>query len=465
MLFSKKVFNHSLDDTKEEIFQAAEGFIHNANSLQSRSGNQLPFTSVNYGTCILEEGRMVTEALLQNSINGNGKYHRTSIFPCGIFQYMKDVNDKPGTPNYDLYRLALQSTSKRLYPNYVNVQWSGNKGFDINNPDEYASTMGCRTFIGYDINGLGYSKIGRGNAAPVTIILPTLAMEADRNVDKFFEILDKTIDEARDMLLERYYWICSQSPKSAQFMYENGSIAGYKPEEGIQSAMQHMTLATGILGLSETLILLIGKDQTTDEGMELAKKILQLLKDKILKFKEQYKLNGSLYFTPAENLAFTAMKKFQEKYGIIKDVSDKKFFTNSIHVPVYKQVSPFEKIDIESQLTGYSSAGCITYVELNADVQKNIDALEELVNYAMDKDIPYFAINVPSDCCEDCGYQGYIENNCPKCGSSNIERLRRVTGYLTSDYKSTFNEGKVEEVEMRVKHTDNISLLKEEDEE
>lgn len=451
--------------------------------------NQLPFTSINYGTCILEEGRMVTKALLKNSISGNGKYHRTSIFPCGIFQYMKDVNDKPGTPNYDLYRLALQSTSKRLYPNYVNIQTSVNKGFDINNPDEYASTMGalmgderlyvkidndipielsikelyeyykgkdlinynisflnyndislykefddtielvnkrplfkqdhsklpdliglidkdikvldkdnnwvkiksifkndkdnsplmmciqytlnnkeyclsctedhplwngkefirtdeltlndklyrvdglqiditnisyynqkydsydietesgtfiasniishnCRTFIGYDINGLGYSKIGRGNAAPVTIILPTLAMEAERNVDKFFEILDKTIDEAKDMLLERYYWICSQSPKSAQFMYENGSIAGYIPEEGIQSAMKHCTLALGLIAVAETLILLIGKDQTTDEGMELAKRILQVFKDKVNQYKEEYKLNFSVYYSP-----------------------------------------------------------------------------------------------------------------------------------------------------------------------
>ena len=206
---------------------------------------------------------------------------------------------------------------------------------------------------------------------------------------------------------------------------------------------------------------MIGKDQTTNEGMELAKRILQVFKDKANQYKLDYGLNYSVYFSPAESLCHTSMKKFQEKYGIIKDVSDKKFFTNSIHVPVYKQLSPFEKIDIESQLTGYSSAGCITYVELNADVQKNIDALEELVNYAMDKDIPYFAINVPSDCCEDCGYQGFIENNCPQCGSSNIQRLRRVTGYLTSDYKTAFNSGKIEEVEKRVKHSDNISLLEE----
>lgn len=208
-----------------------------------------------------------------------------------------------------------------------------------------------------DINGLGQLKDGRGNICPVTIILPTLAMEAHRNIQEFLILLDKKIDEAKDMLIERYEWICSQDAKSAPFMWKNNTMAGYIPEEGIRSALKHGTLAVGQLGLAEALQLLIGKDHTTEEGMNLAKQIEQLFNSKCAKFKQTYKLNFGVYYTPAENLCYTALKKFRQKYGIIPNVSDREFFTNSIHVPVWKEMTPFEKIDIESQLTGYSNAG------------------------------------------------------------------------------------------------------------
>lgn len=461
-------YKYAIDMTNKEVHQAIEGMYHNLNTLQSRSGNQLPFTSINYGTCTLPEGRMITKALLEVSLEGLGKLHRTSIFPCGIFQCMKGINRAPGDPNYDLYQLALKSTATRLYPNYANVDWSGNMGYDINNPCTYFSTMGCRTANGYDVNGLGQQKDGRGNICPTTIILPTLAMEAKEAalkdsepftecleglaVDNFLKLLDKKIHEAKDSLIERFEYICSQSPDSAKFMYENNLMAGYIPEEGIRSALKHGTLAIGQLGLAETLQILIGKDHTTPEGMELAKKIESLFKTRCAEFKEQYKLNFGVYFTPAENLCYTAMKKFQDKYGIIPNVSDKEFFTNSMHIPVWKQMSPFEKIDIESQLTGYSSAGCITYVELDSGVKNNIKALEQIVNYAMDKDIPYFAINVPNDTCLNCGYMDEFNDTCPECGSNNIQQLRRVTGYLTGNYKTAFNLGKQDEVSQRVKH-------------
>jgi ribonucleoside-triphosphate reductase len=461
-------YKYAIDMTNKEVHQAIEGMYHNLNTLQSRSGNQLPFTSINYGTCTLPEGRMITKALLEVSLEGLGKLHRTSIFPCGIFQCMKGINRAPSDPNYDLYQLALKSTATRLYPNYANVDWSGNMGYDINNPCTYFSTMGCRTANGYDVNGLGQQKDGRGNICPTTIILPTLAMEAKEAalkdsepftecleglaVDNFLKLLDKKIHEAKDSLIERFEYICSQSPDSAKFMYENNLMAGYIPEEGIRSALKHGTLAIGQLGLAETLQILIGKDHTTPEGMELAKKIESLFKTRCAEFKEQYKLNFGVYFTPAENLCYTAMKKFQDKYGIIPNVSDKEFFTNSMHIPVWKQMSPFEKIDIESQLTGYSSAGCITYVELDSGVKNNIKALEQIVNYAMDKDIPYFAINVPNDTCLNCGYMDEFNDTCPECGSNNIQQLRRVTGYLTGNYKTAFNLGKQDEVSQRVKH-------------
>lgn len=282
--------------------------------------------------------------------------------------------------------------------------------------------------------------------------MPTLAMEAGGKVEAFMELLDKKIHEAKDMLIERFDWICSQSPDSAKFMYENNVMAGYIPEEGIRSALKHGTLAVGQIGLAETLQILIGCDHTTEKGMELAKRIEQLFKDRCAEFKEEYHLNFGVYLTPAENLAYTAMKKFQAKYGVIPNVSDKEFFTNSIHVPVWEKISIFDKIKTEAQLTGYSSAGCITYVELESSCKYNIEGLETVVNYAMDMDIPYFAINVPNDQCMDCGYCDEIGNTCPKCGSKNIKRLRRVTGYLTNDYKTAFNLGKQQEVEMRVKH-------------
>ena len=461
-----KVYQYAMDMTLKEVHQAVEGMYHNLNTLQSRSGNQLPFTSINYGTCTLPEGRMITKALLDVSIEGIGKLHKTSIFPCGIFQCMKGVNREPGDPNYDLFKLALQSTTQRLYPNYANVDWSGNAGYDINDPRTYFSTMGCRTANGYDINGFGQLKDGRGNICPVTIILPTIAMIAKKECEEegqeediipvFMALLNRKINEARIQLMERFDWICSQDPKSAKFMYENNLMAGYIPEEGIRSALKHGTLAIGQIGLAETLQILIGKDHTTKEGMELAKRIEQMFKDYCAKAKEQFKLNFGVYYTPAENLCYTAMTKFKEKYGIIPNVSDKEFFTNSIHVPVWKKMSPFDKIDIESQLTGYSSAGCITYVELDSTVKHNIDALEQIVNYAMDKDIPYFAVNVPNDTCLDCGYCDEFNDKCPECGSTNIQQLRRVTGYLTGNYKTAFNYGKQKEVEARVKHTGQI---------
>ena len=450
----KAAYQFGMDMTSKEIYQAVEALYHNLNTLQSRSGQQLPFSSINYGTCTLTEGRMVTKALLDVSIDGLGTLHKTPIFPCGIFQCMKGVNRQPSDPNYDLFKLALKSTSLRLYPNYVNVDWSNNEGYDRNDPKTYMSTMGCRTSNGYDINGFGQLKDGRGNICPVTIIMPTLAMEATKDVDKFMLLLDLKIHEAKDMLLERFEWICSQPAESANFMYENGTMEGYVKEEGIRSALKHGTLAVGQLGLAETLQLLVSEDQCGEEGMKLAKRIEDLFKTRCNEFKNQYKLNFGVYYTPAENLCYTAMKKFKEKYGIIKNVSDKDFFTNSIHVPVYKQIDPFEKIDIESQLTGYSNAGCITYVELESTSKHNIEALEELVNYAMDRDIPYFAINIPNDTCLDCGYTDEFNYVCPMCGSEHIQQLRRVTGYLTGNYKTAFNKGKQQETEMRVKHNE-----------
>ena len=537
-ILDEKLKQRALFSTKKETYQAVEGLYHNLNTLQSRSGNQLPFSSINYGTCTELEGRMVIKALLEVSIEGLGKYGLTSIFPCGIFQYKKGVNDKPGTPNYDLYRLALKSTAQRIYPNYANCDWTNNvdcvvldrkqkqeyidslssKDYELllNNlndelicklglmiidnkivvdkterPIEYFSTMGCRTANLFDINALqvfeqniqyiingehnklidyfsGAQKDGRGNICPVTIIMPTLAMQSiettlktvsatdpqykETCINNFMKLLNKKICEAKDTLIERFNHIASQPVEAARFMYENNTMSGYVKEEGIISALKHGTIVIGQLGLAETLQILIGCNHTTSEGMGLAKRIEQLFKDKCNEFKKEYHLNFGVYYTPAENLCYTAMKKFRQKYGIIPNVSDREYFTNSMHVPVWEKVNVFEKIDIESQLTGYSSAGCITYVELPSSAKNNIDALEKIINYMMDKDIPYAAINVPIDTCDNCNYTDEIGEVCPKCGGTHIKRLRRVTGYLTGDYLTAFNRGKQKEVEDRVKH-------------
>ena len=467
-----KAYQYAMDMTVKETQQAVEGMYHNLNTLQSRSGNQLPFTSVNFGTCTLTEGRMIIKALLEGSIKGVGKLHKTAIFPCTIFQMMKGVNRAEGDPNYDLYLLAIKSTKKRLYPNYANVDWSGNEGYDINDPRTYFSTMGCRTANGWDINGFGQLKDGRGNICPVTIIMPTIAMEAkemyekdngwnsgDTIIDIFFELLEEAIHDAKDMLIERFEYICSQDASSAKFMYENGTMAGYNAEEGIVSALKHGTLAIGNLGLAETLQILVGCDHTSPRGMEIAHEIYKLFAKKCKHFKNKYKLNFGVYNTPAENLCYTAMTKFKQKYGEIPNVSDKDFFTNSMHIPVWKRVSPFEKILLESQLTGYSSAGCITYVELEQGMEESetddIAAFKAVIDYAMDHDIPYFAINVPCDTCLKCGYTGEIKvgDACPKCGCKDIQHLRRVTGYLTGSYLDAFNKGKQQEVEMRFRHS------------
>lgn len=312
------VYKYALEQTTKELEQAVEGMYHNLNTLQSRSGNQLPFTSINYGTCTLVEGRMVTKALLEGSIKGIGKFHKTSIFPCGIFQSKEGVNRKEGDPNYDLFKLACKSTALRLYPNYCNCNWSGDAGYDVDNPCTYPSTMGCRTFSSWDINAddpkLKHLKDGRGNICPATIVMPTLAMQAKEKVlskyklgkeysrgnecisnlpdfdtiqseieETFMKLLDKKIGEAKDALLERFDWITSQPAASAKFMYENGTMYGYKKEEGIKSALKHGTLAIGQLGLAETLQILIGCNHAETQKVEptkdeVAEKMIEKMK-------------------------------------------------------------------------------------------------------------------------------------------------------------------------------------------
>lgn len=367
----------------------------------------------------------------------------------------------------------------------------------------------CRTVNGLDINALdnfkanmqhiingefdkiddvfsGVQKDGRGNICPTTIILPTLAAMTVKKMNKKFEntnltdeaknelvfqefmkLLDKKIHEAKDMLLERFNHICSQSPKSAKFMYNNHTMAGYHEDEGIISALKHGTLVIGQLGMSECLHILFGFDHTTKKGMEYAKQIEKMFNVRCGEFKQEYKLNFGVYYTPAESLCGTAMRKFKKDFPefdlehvtyYMKDNKrvEKEWFTNSIHVPVEYECDPFEKIDIESQLTGMSNAGCITYVEVGEVPYNNIDAIEKLVDYAMEHDIPYFAINLKIGHCHNCHERIWdlSVDKCPKCGCDKIDQLGRVTGYLSTTVEH-FNKAKQAEFKNRTNHFKN----------
>lgn len=542
---NKKAYKYAFEMTMKELRQSVEGLFHNLNSLASRSGNTLPFSSINYGTCTLKEGQYIIDALIEGQIAGTGPDHRTSIFPCAIFQWDKDINGKPGTPNYYLFRKALVSCSKRIYPNFANCQWTlqkkgqvydreeKTKGLSLllqydeengtdkagalrewllhnqaeaNNlslgvldgkisvhnwndqkPFEIMSTMGCRTYNAYDVNSdrnfwfklflyitengklprwkmwSANQKDGRGNICPVTVIMPTIAMETklfgeEKNLSEtelrkeFLKRLEKKIDEAHDMLIERYKIICSQPESAARLMWDNNTMYGYDGEN-VQSAVKHGTLAIGQIGLAETLRLIVGHDHTDPEAMKFARKIEELFNSKCAEFKKTDHLNFGVYYTPAENLCKTSLQKFRNRFGVIEGVSDQEFFTNSIHVPVYDDINCFDKIELESQLTGYSTAGCITYVELDSEIENNIDALEKIVVFGMEHDVPYLAINRTLTYCKKCKTKGAF-TKCPNCGAEgkDLEQLARVTGYLSTDV-SMMNAGKQDEVSKRKKHT------------
>lgn len=447
----KDAEKYAMERTVNETKQAAESFYHNLNTVHTRSGDQLAFTSINLGRDTSWQGRLVTRALLEASIDGIGRYHTTSIFPIAIFQYKKGVNDAPGTPNYDLKKLAIKSLCKRIYPNFVNCDWS-EANEDPNDIRTMFCTMGCRTMLGTDrFSGGKAIRDGRGNISPVTMVLPKIAMES-KSIDEFFIKLDYVIDLTVRCLVERFKYICSQSKDSAPFMYGNGSVYGFDEGQDIYDTLKHGTHAIGFIGLSETLIKLTGKNHVDPESRKLGLQIVERIANKAKSYSEKYNLNFSAYATPAESCCFTIMQKLKKEYGSANGIFDHEYLTNSFHVPVYEEINILDKIDIESEFTKYATGGTITYVELDGIPSYNEEAVETLIDYAMGKNIPYFAINFPINTCQDCGFSDNImKDDCPKCGSKNIQHLARVTGYLSTDVKN-MNIGKQEEVRDRVKH-------------
>ena len=456
------IYRYAIDMLEREGKQAAQSLYHNLNTLESRAGSQIPFTSINFGTDTSYEGQLVSRWLMEASLAGIGKYYLTPIFPISIFKYKKGINANKGDPNYDIKQLAIKSLGKRIYPNIVNCNFSQNVE-DPENPDTEMATMGCRTMLGYDRNGLGYSKVGRGNVCPTTINLPKIGIKhgiclgerKEADLDGFWAELDEVLRLTELSLIDRFYHVCNQSVASAKFMYQNGTVADFEKAafKGIYESMKHGTLAVGYIGIAEMCQALFGKDHSEDEQVwKFALSVVEHIFNFCKESSEKHNLNFSCYATPAENLCRTFATALQSEFGKIKNVTDREYITNSHHIPVWQKVSIYRKLELEAPFCRYPTGGCITYIELESSIMQNQKAVEDIIDYAMSLDIPYLAFNFPIDSCLKCGYQGEIDYNCPKCGNTEIQRLRRVTGYLTTDYRN-FNAGKIKECLDRVKHS------------
>lgn len=451
---------HTIEQTK----QATESLYHNLGTLQSRSGAQLPFTSINFGMDTSPEGRLVTKCLLESSIEGIGRYHRTPIFPISIFSHKKGINADPGDPNYDLKLLAIESLSKRIYPNFANCD-APHLTNDYNNTEEIFATMGCRTMLGFDVNGLGNTQSGRGNICPTTINLCDLGIKygiclgerKEADLDGFWKELDELLKVAEESLLDRFEWIANKKARCNPFLYENGLMKNtigrkLRPDEEVRECVKHGSLAIGYHALADCCIALFGKHHGEDEDVyKFAYSVVEHIYNYAKEATERNHLNFSCYATPAENLCSTLRDKMYEKYGLIPKITDKEYLTNSHHIPVDYNISIQRKIDLEAPFAKLATGGNITYVELDSNAVKNKKAIEKIINYAMKSGISYFALNFPISHCNNCHYDGDMNDVCPECGSDNIEILGRVTGYLTSDYRN-FNKGKQAEFKNRVKH-------------
>lgn len=457
-------------DLIDEIHQGCEALVHNLATLQSRPGAQLPFSSLNLGLDTSEDGRMVSRGILEAMIEGVGPNHQTPPFPILCFQVKKGVNKDPGDPNYDLKILAIKCATRRLTPNFVNCDSSVCHA-NPNDPDTELTAMGCRTQMGKDIYSETdpYNRIGRGNLAPVTIIpvelgikYGTILGKRDKpDLEGFEHAFDYLLKKAEEALLIRTSIMFKQKMKVAYEMYVNHVWKGtydYDDEASVYEVLRHGTLAIGVLGWAETLTALFGKHHgESQEASDFLMKMEKKLNAFAAECTERDKLNFSAYHTPAENLCYTAMNKLQDRWGkCLKGVTDHEYVTNSIHVPVWYDIDVFDKLKEEAKFSKFATGGNIVYVEFDSTAVHNIEAVEEVIDFAMDQDIPYFAFNFPLDECTVCGYSGEIPaEGCPECGAPDeaINRLRRVTGYITSDYRRAFNAGKRAEVEQRVTHT------------
>lgn len=460
-------YNEAYEETDRQTYQSMEGFIHNLNTMHSRAGAQVPFSSVNFGTDTSEEGRMISKNLLLCLERGLGN-GETPIFPILIFKVKEGINLNPGDPNYDLFKLSCKVSAKRLFPNFSFLDAPFNaKYYKEGHPETEATYMGCRTRVLSNVCGEEVVN-GRGNLSFTTINLPRLGIKhgminnRETNLDGFFKELDEKIDLVIDQLLERMEVQGNKKMKNFPFLMGQGIWLGSDnlgPEDRLKEVIKQGTLTVGFIGLAECLIGLIGKHHgESKEAQELGIKIISHMKDRMDEASGKYKLNFSLIATPAEGLSgrFTSIDK--ALYGVIEGITDKEYYTNSFHVPVYYKISAFEKIRIEAPYHEFTNAGHITYVELDGDPTNNVEAFETIIRAMKELGIGYGSINHPVDRDPICGYSGIIEGSiCPACGRNEeisdvkFERIRRITGYLVGTV-DRFNNAKRAEVRDRVKH-------------
>ena len=458
----KDIIKDSELEIKEQTYQAMEALIHNLNTMHSRAGAQVPFSSLNYGTDTSEEGRLVVSCLLDTTIAGLGD-GETPIFPIQIFKVKEGVNYNPGDKNYDLFQKAIICSAKRLFPNFSFLDAPFNfKYYKENDYNSEVAYMGCRTRV--MANNYDPTKevtCGRGNLSFTSINLPRLGILYP-NKDEFFKHLDEMCDLVIKQLLDRFEVQRHKKVKNMPFLmgqhvWIDSDKLGWDDE--IDEVIRNGTLTIGFIGLAECLIALTGKHHgESEESQKLGLEIVGFMRKKMDEASEKYHLNFSLIATPAEGLSGRFVKLDKKRFGIIPGVTDKEFYTNSFHVPVYYPISMFKKIDIEAPYHNLTNGGHITYIEVDGDIAKNPQAFEKIVRHMKEKGIGYGAVNHPVDRDPICGYNGIIDNVCPKCGrheeegSVGFERIRRITGYLVGTL-DRFNDAKRAEEHARVKHS------------
>ena len=456
-------YKHAESETDRACYQAMEALVHNLNTMHSRAGAQIPFSSLNYGTDTTPEGRMVIKNIMLATEAGLGN-GETPIFPIHIFKVKEGVNYNPGDPNYDLFKLACRVSAKRLFPNFsfldapFNLQY-----YKEGHPETECAYMGCRTRVMANVYDPSREIVnGRGNLSFTSVNLPRLAILSHGNIDFFFEQLDRIIDLVIDQLLERFEIQCQKLVKNYPFLMGQGVWIDSEKlgvDDSVREVLKHGTLTCGFIGLAECLKSLTGKHHgESPESQRLGLEIIGYMRKRMNQACDKYKLNFSLIATPAEGLSGRFVKMDKERFGVIEGVTDREYYTNSFHIPVYYNISAFEKIRLEAPYHSLTNGGHISYIELDGDPSENLEAFEQVIRYMKECGIGYGSINHPVDRDPVCGFNGIIGDVCPHCGrreedeSVGFERIRRITGYLVGTV-DRFNNAKRAEVEDRVKHS------------
>lgn len=447
-------------ETDKETYQAMEAFIHNLNTMHSRAGAQVPFSSINYGMDISSEGRMVMRNILLATEAGLG-HGETPIFPIQIFRVKEGINYNEGEPNYDLFKLACKTSAKRLFPNFSFVDAPFNLQYYKGTPETEIAYMGCRTRVMANICDRNNEiSFGRGNLSFTSINLPRLAIKSNGDVNEFFNKLDEMLNLCIDQLLERFEIQCRRKVRNYPFLMGQGvwlDSDNLKPDDEVREVLKHGTLTVGFIGLAETLKALIGVHHgESEEAQDLGLQIVEYMSKAMDAASKKYQLNFSLIATPAEGLSGRFVKMDKKLFGELEGITDRDYYTNSFHIPVYYPISAFRKIQLEGPYHALTNGGHISYVEMDGDPTKNLAAFEKVVRAMHDNGIGYGAINHPVDRDPVCGYNGIIDDVCPLCGRSEeehhgFERIRRITGYLVGTLER-FNDGKKAEEHDRVKH-------------